>query len=126
MNLLRNILTAIWCAVIIGLNVFGLITLIQVVGLDGAISGGAWLWTSKLALMAVLGVMSLASTKFLWAVLAVAVFWMLLGVSFDLLAQRAWRSGGLLGALFTIIPTYLLARWNSAVRKAEFNPVKEF
>ncbi|WP_370237244.1 MULTISPECIES: hypothetical protein [Henriciella] len=126
MNLLRNILTAIWCAVIIGLNVFGLITLIQVVGLDGAISAGAWLWTAKLALMAVLGVMSLASTKFLWAVLAVAVLWMLLGVSFDLLAQRTWRSGGLQGALFTIIPTYLLARWNTAVRKAEFNPVKEF
>ena len=51
---------------------------------------------------------------------------LLLGLAHDLLIQRIWRPSGMLGSLIVIIPTYLLARWNTAARKTEFNPVKEF
>ena len=122
MNLFRNILTAIWCAVIIGTNVFGLMVLVRYVGFDGVVD----LVGLKMALMAGLGLLSLVSTKFLWAVLAMAVLWMLFSLSFELFVQRAWRPSSMLSSLFTIVPTYLLARWNTAARKSDFNPVKEF
>lgn len=125
-HLFRNILTAIWCALVIGTNAFGLILLVRVVGVDGAILDGTWFLSTKLALMAGLGLLSLVSTKFLWAVLGVAVFWMLLGLGYDVLVQRTWRPGAMLSSLFVIVPTYLLARWNAAARKTDFNPVKEF
>ncbi|MEM5517450.1 hypothetical protein WNY37_10855 [Henriciella sp. AS95] len=126
MDLTRNIITAIWCAVIIGTNVFGLIVLSQVVGMNALLSPGLLLPVVKMALMAGFGLLALVSTKYLWFVLAVAVMALLLGLTYDIFIQRMWRSSGMLGALATIIPTYLLARWNTAARKTNFNPVKEF
>lgn len=127
MTLLRNILTAIWCAIVIGTNVFGLILIARVVGLDAVLVQPMIAFTSlKMALLAVFGVMALVSTKYLWAILAVAGTALLLTMSYDLLIQRVWRPSGMLNALFFIIPTYLLARWNTLARPREFNPVKEF
>ncbi|MEQ8559500.1 MAG: hypothetical protein RIB03_14390 [Henriciella sp.] len=126
MNLLRNILTAIWCAVIIGTNVFGLIMVARVFGMDLLQSEITLLPAVKMVLMTGFGLMALVSTKYLWAMLAVAAFAMLLGFAHDVLAQRVWRPSTMLGDLFVIIPTYLLARWNTAARKSDFNPVKEF
>ncbi|MGB3624897.1 MAG: hypothetical protein WA989_03655 [Henriciella sp.] len=126
MDLLRNILTAIWCAVIIGTNMFGLMIIARVAGLDGLLADGTWIMTSKLALMTGFGLAALVSTKFLWAILAVAVFWTLLNLIFDFFVQGSWGSPSTMSGLFVIVPTYLLARWNSAVRKTNFNPVKEF
>jgi hypothetical protein len=126
MNLFRNILTAIWCAVIIGTNIFGLILMVRVYGVD-VVNGPALLLPfAKMVLMAGFGLLSLISTKYLWAVLAIAATVLLLGLSHDVLVQRSWRPSGMLGGLFVIVPTYLLARWNTAARKTEFNPVKEF
>ena len=127
MTLLRNILTAIWCAIVIGTNVFGLILIARVVGLDAVLVQPMIAFASlKMTLLAVFGVMALASTKYLWAIVAVAGTALLLTLSYDLLVQRVWRPSGMLNALFFIVPTYILARWNNVARKHDFNPVKEF
>ena len=126
MNLLRNILTAIWCAVIIGSNVFGLIMLWRLFGMEVLQDSVLLLPALRMTLLAGTGLAALVSTKYLWAVLAVAVIALLLGLAHDLLIQRIWRPSGMLGSLIVIIPTYLLARWNTAARRTEFNPVKEF
>ena len=126
MHLFRNILTAIWCAVIIGTNIFGLIVVTRIYGLDVVNTPALLLPFVKMILLAGFGLLALLSTKYLWAVLAVASAALLLGLSHDVLVQRTWRPSGMLGGLFVIVPTYLLARWNTAARKTDFNPVKEF
>lgn len=126
MDLLRNIITAIWCAIVIGTNVFGLMLLARVLGPDMLQAPGVLLPVIKMGLLAVLGLLALVSTKFLWAILAVATLALLLGVTYDLFVERIWRPSSMMSALFVIIPTYLLARWNTAARKSDFNPVKEF
>ena len=126
MLMLRNIVTAVWCAVVIGTNAFALIVLARVYGGQMfELNGFAFASFNMMAMIA-LGVMSLISTKFLWAVLAVAVFSMFLSLGIDLLVHRVWRPTSLLGSLFIIVPTYLIARWNSLSRRSDFNPVKEF
>ncbi|WP_084396067.1 hypothetical protein [Henriciella aquimarina] len=126
MNLLRNILTAIWCAIIIGTNVFGLIMFARLFGVEGLQEPVMLLAASKMALLSAFGLIALISTKYLWAMLAVAVTATLLGLAHDLLVARNGEGPGLFSSLFVIIPTYLLARWNTAARKTDFNPVKEF
>ena len=126
MTLLRNILTAVWCAIVIGTNVFSLIVLLRVVGVDVLQSPVMLLPAMKMVLLTAFGLMALVSTKYLWAMLAVAAMALLLGFAHDVLFQRTWRPSSMLGGLFVIVPTYLLARWNSVARKTDFNPVKEF
>ena len=126
MELLRNIITAIWCAIVIGTNVFGLMLLARVLGLDMLQAPGVLLPAAKMGLLAGLGLLALVSTKFLWAILVVATLALLLGVTYDLFVERIWRPSSMMSGLFVIIPTYLLARWNTAARKSDFNPVKEF
>ena len=126
MDLLRNIITAIWCAIVIGTNVFGLMLLARLLGPDMLQAPGVFLPVIKMGLLAGLGLLALVSTKFLWAIVAVATLALLLGVTYDLFVQRIWRPSSMMSGLFVIIPTYLLARWNTAARKSDFNPVKEF
>ena len=126
MLMLRNIVTAVWCAVVIGTNAFALIVLARAYGGQMfELNGFAFASFNMMAIIA-LGVMSLFSTKFLWAMLAVAVCSMFLSLGIDLLVHRVWRPTSLLGSLFIIVPTYLIARWNSLSRPSDFNPVKEF
>lgn len=126
MQLLRNILTAILCAVIIGTNLFGLIVLWRAFGVDVAGEPGV-LWPAvQMGGLTVFAILSLVSTKYLWVVLAIAAMSLLIGFGFDVLVQRVWRPSSMLGSLFVIVPTYLLARWNSLARPTDFNPVKEF
>jgi hypothetical protein len=126
MDLLRNIITAIWCAIVIGTNVFGLMLLARLLGPDMLQAPGVLLPAVKMGLLAGFGLLALVSTKFLWAILAVATLALLLGVTYDLFVERIWRPSSMMSGLFVIIPTYLLARWNTAARKTDFNPVKEF
>ena len=126
MLMLRNIVTAVWCAVVIGTNAFALIVLARAYGGQMFELNGFVFASFNMMAMIALGVMSLISTKFLWAVLAVAVFSMFLSLGIDLLVHRVWRPTSLLGSLFIIVPTYLIARWNSLSRPSDFNPVKEF
>lgn len=128
MTMFRNILTAIWCAIIIGTNTFALIVTVQHFGLDMLAFGSLSLPIFQMVALAVLGVMSLVSTKYLWAILAVAVISLLMSVGYDLFGQgaRVARPSSMLGSLALIIPTYLLARWNTLSREPDFNPVQEF
>ena len=126
MNLLRNILTAIWCAIVIGTSVFALVLLMRVHGLDVTRETALMLPATQFSLLALFGFLSLVSTKFLWAVFAVAAMAALLGLAHELLVARNGEGAGLADSLFLIIPTYLLARWNAAAPQTEFNPVKEF
>ncbi len=127
MNLFRNILTAIWCAVVIGLNVFGLIMFVRVYGLAGLQEPLYLLPVAHLGLLSGLGVLALVSTKFLWAICAVAALSILLGLAQDVLLPRGVRAPGFIGSLIILVPTYFLARWNTAAaQKSDFNPVKEF
>ncbi|WP_084418789.1 hypothetical protein [Henriciella litoralis] len=126
MKQLRNILTAIWCAIIIGANAFGLIVVLQAVGLSVFARSDMALPVLQMILLSGFGVLSLISTKFLWVILAVSVVSMLLGFGYEVLMQRVWRPASMLTGLVLIIPTYLLARWNTLSRQTEFNPVKEF
>ena len=126
MLMLRNIVTAVWCAVVIGTNAFALIVLARVYGGQMFELNAFGFATFNIMAMIALGVMSLISTKFLWAMLAIAVFSMFLSLGIDLLVHRVWRPASLLGSLFIIVPTYLIARWNSLSRPSDFNPVKEF
>ena len=126
MSLLRNILTAIWCAIVFGSSVFGLILMVRIHGGDLLRETVLMLHTAELGLLAGFGLMALVSTKYLWAVFAVAVMALLLGLTHDVIVQRVWRPSAMLSGLFLIIPTYLLARWNAAAQTPEFNPVKEF
>lgn len=126
MSLTRNILTAIWCAIVIGTNVFGLIMLVRVFGLEGLMQPMLMFTASKMALLSGFSLMALISTKYLWAVLAVAVLTTLLALAHELLVTRNGEGPSLLSSLFLIIPTYLLARWNTLARQSDFNPVKEF
>ena len=126
MELFRNILTTIWCAWIIGTSVFGLILFARVAGLDGLQDPALLLSASKMTLLSIFGVMALASTKYLWAVLAVAALAPLMGLALELMVTRNGGGPNLLASLFQIVPTYILARWNTAARTTEFNPVKEF
>lgn len=126
MLMTRNILTAVWCAVVIGTNAFGLILLARNFGVDLFQVNGLTFATFHMGAMVAFGLISLISTKFLWAILALAVFSMLLSLGIDLVVHRVWRPTSLLGSLFIIVPTYLLARWNTLSRRSDFNPVKEF
>ena len=126
MSLLRNILTAIWCAVVIGTNVFGLIMLVRLFGMESLQEPFMALAASRMALLSGFGLLALISTKFLWAVLAVAVLTTLLALAHELLVARNGEGPGLVSSLFLIVPTYLLARWNTVAQKSDFNPVKEF
>ena len=126
MSTLRNILTTIWCAVIIGTNTFALIVTAQHFGVDVLALNSVLLPVMQMSAMIVLGVLSLVSTKYLWAILAVAVLSLLLTLANDLLMVRVWRPSAMLGSLLVIVPTYLLARWNSLSRETKFNPVQEF
>ena len=126
MSTLRNILTTIWCAVIIGTNTFALIVTAQHFGVDVLALNSVLLPVMQMSAMIVLGVLSLVSTKYLWAILAVAVLSLLLTLANDLLVVRVWRPSAMLGSLLVIVPTYLLARWNSLSRETKFNPVQEF
>ena len=126
MSLLRNILTAIWCALVIGTNVFGLIMLVRLFGMDTLQEPIMALAASRMALLSGFGLMALISTKYLWGVLAVAVLTTLLALAHELLVARNGEGPGLFSSLFMIIPTYLLARWNTLARRSDFNPVKEF
>ena len=126
MTMLRNILTAIWCAVIIGTNTFALIVTAQHFGVDVLALNSVLLPVMQMSAMIVLGILSLVSTKYLWAILAVAVLSLLLTLANDLLVVRVWRPSAMLGSLLVIVPTYLLARWNSLSRETKFNPVQEF
>ncbi|HIG22964.1 MAG TPA: hypothetical protein EYG02_06930 [Henriciella marina] len=126
MSMLRNILTAIWCAVIIGTNTFALIVTAQHFGVDVLALNSVLLPVVQLSAMIVLGILSLVSTKYLWAILAVAVLSLLLTLANDLLVVRVWRPSAMLSSLLIIVPTYLLARWNSLSRETKFNPVQEF
>ncbi|MEE2877687.1 MAG: hypothetical protein VX593_01660 [Pseudomonadota bacterium] len=126
MNLLRNITTAVWCAVIIGANLFGLIVVARLFGVEVLQRPDLLLSVVKMVLLSGFGLLALVSTKYLWAILAVAAFALLLGFSYDVLVQRVWRPSSMLGGLFVVVPTYLLARWNAAAQKTVFNPVKEF
>lgn len=126
MSMLRNILTAIWCAVIIGTNTFALIVTAQYFGVDVLALNSVLLPVVQMSAMIVLGILSLVSTKYLWAILAVAVLSLLLTLANDLLVVRVWRPSAMLSSLLIIVPTYLLARWNSLSRETKFNPVQEF
>ena len=126
MNLLRNITTAVWCAVIIGANLFGLIVVARLFGVEVLQRPDLLLSVVKMVLLSGFGLLALVSTKYLWAILAVAAFALLLGFSYDVLVQRVWRPSSMLGGLFVVVPTYLLARWNAAAQKTVFNTVKEF
>lgn len=126
MSTLRNILTTIWCAVIIGTNTFALIVTAQHFGVDVLAVNSVLLPVVQMSAMIVLGILSLISTKYLWAILAVAVLSLLLTLANDLLVVRVWRPSAMLGSLLVIVPTYLLARWNSLSRETKFNPVQEF
>ena len=126
MSMLRNILTAIWCAVIIGTNTFALIVTAQHFGVDVLALNSVLLPVVQMSAMIVLGILSLVSTKYLWAILAVAVLSLLLTLANDLLVVRVWRPSAMLSSLLIIVPTYLLARWNSLSRETKFNPVQEF
>ena len=126
MTMLRNILTAIWCAVMIGTNTFALIVTAQHFGVDVLALNSVLLPVMQMSAMIVLGILSLVSTKYLWAILAVAVLSLLLTLANDLLVVRVWRPSAMLGSLLVIVPTYLLARWNSLSRETKFNPVQEF
>ena len=126
MSMLRNILTIIWCAVIIGTNTFALILTAQHFGVDVLALNSVLLPVVQMSAMIVLGILSLVSTKYLWAILAVAVLSLLLTLANDLLVVRVWRPSAMLGSLLVIVPTYLLARWNSLSRETKFNPVQEF
>ena len=126
MSTLRNILTTIWCAVIIGTNTFALIVTAQHFGVDVLALNSVLLPVVQMSAMIVLGILSLVSTKYLWAILAVAVLSLLLPLANDLLGMRVWRPSAMLGSLLVIVPTYLLARWNSLSRETKFNPVQEF
>ena len=126
MNLFRNILTAIWCAVIIGTNTFALIVTAQHFGVDVLALNSVLLPVVQMSAMIALGILSLVSTKYLWAILAVAVLSLLLTLANDLLVVRVWRPSAMLSSLLIIVPTYLLARWNSLSRETKFNPVQEF
>lgn len=126
MTMLRNILTAIWCAVIIGTNTFALIVTAQHFGVDVLALNSVLLPVVQMSAMIVLGILSLVSTKYLWAILAVAVLSLLLTLANDLLVVRVWRPSAMLSSLLVIVPTYLLARWNSLSRETKFNPVQEF
>lgn len=126
MSTLRNILTTIWCAVIIGTNTFALIVTAQHFGVDVLALNSVLLPVVQMSAMIVLGILSLVSTKYLWAILAVAVLSLLLTLANDLLVVRVWRPSAMLGSLLVIVPTYLLARWNSLSRETKFNPVQEF
>ena len=126
MSMLRNIVTAVWCAVVIGTNTFALILVARNSGGQMFELDGFAFATFNMMAMIALGVISLISTKFLWAMLALALISMFLTLGIDLLVHRIWRPAGLLGSLFLIVPTYLIARWNSLSRRSDFNPVKEF
>lgn len=126
MTMLRNILTTIWCAVIIGTNVFALIVLAQTYGGDLLMLGALTFPVAQMIAMAALGVVSLVSTKYLWAILAVAVISLLVSFGHEVFVQRVWRPSAMMGSLIVIVPTYLLARWNSLSREPKFNPVQEF
>ena len=126
MNLLRNITTAVWCAVIIGANLFGLIVVARLFGVEVLQRPDLLLSVVKMVLLSGFGLLALVSTKYLWAILAVAAFALLLGFSYDVLVQRVWRPSSMLGGLFVVVPTYLLARGHAAAQKTVFNPVKEF
>ena len=126
MTMLRNILTAIWCAVMIATNTFALIVTAQHFGVDVLALNSVLLPVMQMSAMIVLGILSLVSTKYLWAILAVAVLSLLLTLANDLLVVRVWRPSAMLGSLLVIVPTYLLARWNSLSRETKFNPVQEF
>ena len=126
MSTLRNILTTIWCAVIIGTNAFALIVTARHFGVDVLALNSVLLPVVQMSAMIVLGILSLVSTKYLWAILAVAVLSLLLTLAHDLLVVRVWRPSAMLGSLLVIVPTYLLARWNSLSRETNFNPVQEF
>lgn len=126
MSMLRNILTAIWCAVIIGTNTFALIVTAQHFGVDVLALNSVLLPVVQMSAMIALGILSLVSTKYLWAILAVAVLSLLLTLANDLLVVRVWRPSAMLSSLLIIVPTYLLARWNSLSRETKFNPVQEF
>ena len=126
MSTLRNILTTIWCAVIIGTNTFALIVTAQHFGVDVLALNSVLLPVVQMSAMIVLGILSLVSTKYLWAILAVAVLSLLLTLANDLLVVRVWRPSAMLSSLLVIVPTYLLARWNSLSRETKFNPVQEF
>ena len=80
MDLLRNIITATWCAIVIGTNVFGLMLLARLLGPDMLQAPGVFLPVIKMGLLAGLGLLALVSTKFLWAIVAVATLALLLGV----------------------------------------------
>jgi hypothetical protein len=126
MPALRNILTTIWCAVIIGTNVFGLIIVARTLGYEAFQQSGLSLPVVQMIALAGLGLISLVSTKFLWAILALATISLLLSFGYDVLINRSWRPASMLGGLFLIIPTYFLARWDSLARRSDFNPVQEF
>ena len=126
MTMLRNILTAIWCAVIIGTNTFALIVTAQYFGVDVLALNSVLLPVVQMGAMIVLGILSLVSTKYLWVILGVSVLSLVLTLAHDLLVMRLWRPSTMLDSLLVIVPTYLLARWNSLSRETKFNPVQEF
>jgi hypothetical protein len=126
MSMLRNILTAIWCAVIIGTNTFALIVIAQYFGVDVLALNSVLLPVMHMSAMIVLGILSLVSTKYLWVILGVSVLSLVLALAHDLLVMRVWRPSTMLDSLLVIVPTYLLARWNSLSRETKFNPVQEF
>ncbi|MEL6259358.1 MAG: hypothetical protein AAFQ67_09930 [Pseudomonadota bacterium] len=127
MNLVRQILTALWAAILAGLNAFFALTFYGVwAESDGSYSSMLfWRSVAVPAVLAALCLLALIYIKALWAVIAFAVVNFGFGVLGAL--QGFQMSVELtIGVLILIVPTYLLLRWDMSARKRDINPAEEF
>lgn len=119
METFRLTLTVIWCAILAGLNGY-VLAAIWWPGLRAGVAidlaGYVSLTGAVLTLAIAIGAM--LRPHLLWLLAGMTVVWLVVGVGVSL-GSGEFQPRRLLGFLFILVPTYLLARWHSVAARAQ-------